>query len=224
MNTAWGAAVIIGTVTLYRLFQRLYRYKRHPVLTPVATAGGAVIGILLVFSIPYETYMIGGQWIDALLGPAVVALALPLYRNRQVLKRYFVPIVLGVVLAAGTAIANTWIWSRLLGWDPVWMRTLLPQSVTSPVAVEISRSLGGLPSLTAAVVILAGVIGAATGPLLFRWLTIDDAVARGMGYGCAAHGIGTARAMEDGEVTGAASSVAMTLAAVVTSVLCAWLF
>lgn len=222
MNLVWGAAAIIGTVAIYLMFQHLYRRKRQPWLTPVATTGATVILILSLCSIPYQTYMIGGVWIDRLLGPAVVALALPLYRNRRVLKRFFVPIVAGVSLGSATSIAGVWIWSHLLGLDTVLMNSLFPQAVTSPVAVVISQELGGLPSLTAAIVIIAGMVGAVIGPLLFRRLQLDDSISRGLGYGCAAHGIGTARAMEDGETTGAVSSVAMTLAAVVTAVLCGW--
>ncbi|MDA8352402.1 MAG: LrgB family protein [Firmicutes bacterium] len=216
--SGWAAAGYAGlTVGSYLLLRRLYLRWKKPWLTPVLTAGVLVIAVLLLFQIPYDVYMKGGRWIDSLLGPAVVAFAYPLYRQRKLIRRYRFAIFGGVLIGTLVAMVGGWAWARLFGLDPHLAVTVIPQSVTTPVAMELSRQWGGLPALTAVLVILAGVVGAVGGPLLFQWLGVDHTLGRGIGFGSGAHGIGTSRALEDDEAVGAASTVAMTLAAVATA-------
>ena len=154
-----------------------------------------------------------------LLGPATVALAIPLYRQfervRQSATSILISLLCGSVTSAVSAVAIAW----LLGASPISIVSVSPKSVTAPVAMGISEQLGGLPSLTAVIVILTGIIGAMLGPLILNLLKINDWSARGLAIGTASHGIGTARALQVNEVAGAFSGLAMGLNALATAIL-----
>lgn len=167
--------------------------------------------------------MVGGQWIDRLLGPAVVAFAYPMYRHRRLLRLFWLPLLSGVGIAVLMTLIMVTSWAKILKLQPLIFHTLLPESVTTPVAVDLSRELGGIPSLTAVMVVFAGMCGAVLGPWLYRWLGVNHPLARGIGLGSASHGIGTAQAFEEGEVVGAVSTVSMTLTALVTAGVSIWI-
>ena len=214
-----GIVMIVLTVAIFLFMRKVYERFTTPLLTPILTSTVCIVLLLLFFNISYETYMIGGQVIDYLLGPAVVALAYPLYRQRHILIAQWLPMVGGIVIGSVIGILSG-LWSaQALGVADEIVLSLVPKSVTTPIAQEIAAELGGWPSLAAVFVMIAGIGGAVIAPYVFRWCRLHSDLGRGIGLGSAAHGIGTAKALEYGERTAAVSSIAMTLSAIAASVL-----
>tara|TARA_R110002110_G_scaffold415561_2_gene650813 strand:+ start:13264 stop:13983 length:720 start_codon:yes stop_codon:yes gene_type:complete len=215
------------TLTLGAYQAGLWLYARsgfNPMVNPVLIAVAAIAGWLTLTDTAYSTYFQGAQFVHFLLGPATVALAIPLYRQIQAVKQSWLAI--GVALLAGSATAAissvgiAW----LLGASEQTLLSLAPKSVTTPVAMGIAEQLGGLPTLTAVVVILTGITGAMCASSLLRLFRITDESASGLAIGVASHGIGTARAFQMSEVTGAFAGLAMGLNALATAVLIPLLF
>ncbi|ORE93966.1 LrgB family protein [Aurantimonas sp. 22II-16-19i] len=208
------------TLVVYQGAQWLYQRAGRPaLLNPVLVAVICLVAILVATGTSYQTYFEGAQFIHFLLGPATVALAIPLYRQFDKVRRsalaLIVSLLLGSLAAMGTALAIGYV----MGLDHVSLVSLAPKSVTAPVAMGIADKLGGLPSLTAVFVIVTGILGGALGPLLLDRLKIGDPAARGFALGTASHGIGTARALQESEVAGAFSGLAMGLNALATAIL-----
>jgi predicted murein hydrolase (TIGR00659 family) len=208
------------TLAVYLLSTELYRRGRlNPLLNPVMLSIIAIVAILAATGTSYEVYFDGAQFVHFLLGPATVALAIPLFRQFDKVRRsapaVLASIVAGSATAAGSAVGIAW----LLGASREALVSLAPKSVTAPVAMGIAEQLGGLPSLTAVLVITTGILGAIAGPYVLDVLRIRSQPARGLAMGTASHGIGTARAMQVSEVAGAFSGLAMGLNALATAVL-----
>ncbi len=214
------------TVTLgaYCIAHRLYFFANaNPLLNPVVTAIVMLIALLLLTDTPYADYFEGGQYVHFLLGPATVALAIPLYQQASNLRRLWLP--LSITLLSGTTIAalSAVLLAKFLGAGLQTQLSLAPKSVTTPVAMGISESIGGLPSLTAAFVVVTGIIGSLIGTKLLALLRFKDNSTIGVALGLAAHGIGTARAFQVNSKMGAFAGLAMALSALVTAVILPWL-
>ncbi len=191
----------------------------NPLLNPVLLAVVVLVAILVITGTSYQTYFEGAQFVHFLLGPATVALAIPLYRQFDRVKRSALAILTSIIAGSLAASISAFGIVRLLGGGWQTAISIAPKSVTAPVAMGISEQLGGLPSLTAVLVILTGILGAMLGPPLLNLLKIKDWSARGLAIGTASHGIGTARALQVNEVAGAFSGLAMGLNALATAVL-----
>ena len=191
----------------------------NPLLNPVAVAVALVVTVLVATGTDYDTYFGGAQFVHFLLGPATVALAIPLWRNLAMVRRMLVPmaaaLLAGCVTAMLSAVGIAW----LLGASRATLASLAPKSVTMPIAMGVSEKLGGLPSLTAALVMLTGVIGAVTVTPLLNALRVSDPRARGFAAGLAAHGIGTARAFQLSMLAGTFAGIAMGLNGLLTALL-----
>lgn len=212
----WLTATIVAYLITDTAARRL---GNPPWANPVLFSVMLIAPVLWVSGTDYATYFEGAQFIHFLLGPATVALALPLWDNRDTIRRSVLPIALalltGSVVAAGSAIGL----ARAFGLpDAVWL-SLAPKSTTAPVALGISEAVGGLPALTAVLVILTGIIGAVTVTPMMNLLRITDWRARGFAVGVASHGIGTARAFQVNPVAGAYAGIAMALNALLTSLI-----
>jgi predicted murein hydrolase (TIGR00659 family) len=196
--------------------QRLCR--RHPLANPVLLAVAIIAAGLLLTGVDYRSYFQGAQFVHFLLGPATVALAVPLHRQWSNMRSAMLPsviaILLGGIFAAGAGVG----FAVLLGAAPDVTASLAPRSVTTPVAMGVAERLGGVPSLTAVMVLCSGVVGAAVGPLVLNWARVMDWRARGLAMGTAAHGIGTARALSVNVTAGVFSGLAMGLNAVFTAI------
>lgn len=208
-----------GTVIVYIAALKVYRRFHHPFTLPIFTATISIVLLLLITKIPYETYMAGGSWIEHLLGPAVVALAYPLYNQRRVLRKNLGIIFAGVMAGAVTGIFSGGYFTKWVGLEEHLIASILPKSVTTPIAMDIATTINGAPALTAVLVMIAGTGGAILSPYIYKWSRIEHSFARGIGLGSASHGIGTAKAVENSEEEGAASSVAMTLSAIIVAIL-----
>lgn len=194
-------------------------FNRPAILNPVPMAAGALIIILSVSGTPFSTYFEGAQFIHFLLGPATVALAVPLFQHIGPVRRNLLPmagaLVAGSLTAIMTAMGVAWALSLPL---PVII-SIAPKSVTTPIAMGIAETLGGIPTLAAVLVILTGILGATLVTPLLNLLRIKDYAARGFAVGIAAHGIGTARAFQVNEMAGAFAGIAMGLNGALTAFL-----
>ena len=208
------------TLAAFVLASLLYRKARmNPLLNPVLLSVVAIVALLSLSGTDYYSYFDGAQFVHFLLGPATVALAVPLYRQFDRVRKSALAILVSLVCGAITSAASAVLIARLLGAQPQSIVSLAPKSVTAPVAMGIAEQLGGIPSLTAVMVILTGIVGAMLGPLLLNLLGISDWSARGFAIGTASHGIGTARALQVNELAGAFSGLAMGLNALATAIL-----
>ena len=210
------------TVTLLAYQAAYWIYRRldmNPLANPVALSVAFLVALLWATGTPYQTYFDGAQFVHFLLGPATVALAVPLYANLGKLKKNLVPVLGGLlagsVVAAVSAVGIGW----LLGADRVTLMSMAPKSVTTPIAMGISEKLGGLPSLTAVLVVSTGILGAVLARGTLNLLRIHDHAVRGFAVGVAAHGIGTARAFQVSEIMGAFAGLGMGLNGLLTAFL-----
>lgn len=195
------------------------RVNRHPLANTVVIAAALLAGLLLATGTPYASYFDGAQFVHFLLGPATVALAVPLWRNIAIVRRSLLAmaaaLLAGSVTAAASAVAIAW----LFGAPREILASLAPKSVTAPIAMELANSLGGIPALAAILVIVTGIIGAIVVTPLMNALKIRNYAARGFAAGIASHGIGTARAFQVSELAGTFAGIAMGLNGALTSLL-----
>ena len=208
------------TMTAFVAASIVYKKGRlNPLLNPVLLSVIVIVAILYGTDTSYDIYFEGAQFVHFLLGPATVALAIPLYRQFDRVRNSALAILVSLVSGAITAATSAMLIAWLLGAQSVSIVSLAPKSVTAPVAMGISEQLGGLPSLTAVLVILTGITGAMLGPIILKLIKVGDWSALGMALGTASHGIGTARALQENELAGAFSGLAMGLNALATAIL-----
>ncbi|KAA3630530.1 MAG: LrgB family protein [Proteobacteria bacterium] len=213
------------TVVAYAGADWLYRRSgRKALFNPVLIAVIVLVTLLTTTGIPYSRYFEGAQFVHFLLGPATVALAVPLFRQFHLIRRSWLAIAVAVLFGSSMAVVSAVGLGWVMGASREALISLAPKSVTTPVAMGIAEKLGGLPSLTAVLVILTGILGAVLGSALLRLVRIRDPRAVGLAIGVASHGIGTARALQLGELTGAFAAMAMGLNALATAVLVPLLF
>ncbi len=211
---------LTGTLAAYLLGVTLFeRAGRNPVVQPVAVAVVILVVVLLVSGTDYDTYFEGAQFVHFLLGPATVALAVPLFAQWKRVSRSVLPMAAALVAGSLTAVISAVGIAIILGASRESVMSLAPKSVTTPIAMGIAEKIGGLPSLTAVLVILTGIIGAMTATPLLNLLGLKDFAARGFAIGVASHGIGTARAFQVSELAGAFAGIAMGLNALATAVI-----
>lgn len=225
-NAIWvylSASPLLGltaTVLAYRLAYAIYaRTTFNPLANPVAIAVAILVLILTVTKTPYQTYFDGAQFVHFLLGPATVALAIPLYQQIEKLKRDWFALLAGVLLGSTAAIATAMGIAWVLGASRATILSIAPKSVTTPIAMGIAEKIGGLPSLTAVLVIITGILGATLARSILNLLKVSDHGIRGFALGVTAHGIGTARAFQVSDEMGAFSGLAMGVSGVLTALL-----
>ncbi len=208
------------TVVIWILADGLAQLSgRNPLVNPVMIAIALVSAILLATGTSYGTYFGGAQFIHFLLGPTTVAIAVPLYRNWPIVRRKALPMLAALIAGTATSIVSAIAVGAAFGLPPAVLISLAPKSVTAPVAMSLSESLGGIPALTAVLVVFTGVLGAVIVTPLMNAMGLRDYAARGFAAGLAAHGIGTARAFVVDPVAGTFAGIAMGLSAILSSLL-----
>lgn len=211
---------LTATLAAYQLAQALWRrLGMNPLANPVLLSILVLAGFLTVTGTEYRTYFDGAQFVHFLLGPATVALAIPLYRQVAALRRSALAVLVALVAGSATAAVSAVGIAWALGASHGTLMSLAPKSVTTPIAMGVAEQIGGLPSLTAVLVILTGITGAVAGTWVLGLVRVRDPQAQGFAIGVASHGIGTARALQLGEVAGAFSGLAMGLNGVATAIL-----
>lgn len=210
------------TATLVAYQAAFWVYRRgnyHPLLNPVALAVALLVALLAATGTPYRTYFDGAQFVHFLLGPATVALAVPLYNQLHKLRRLLWPIAGALLAGSATAVASAVAIAWALGGSRETVISIAPKSVTAPIAMGISEKIGGLPSLTAILVVSTGILGAVLARYVLNGLRVEDHAVRGFAVGVAAHGIGTARAFTVSEEAGAFAGLGMGLNALATALM-----
>lgn len=195
------------------------RFDYHPLANSVAIAVAALVLILLATDTPYQTYFDGAQFVHFLLGPATVALAVPLYLHFERVKRMLLPLLVALLVGSATAALSAYWIARLAGGSREVALSLAPKSATMPIAMGIADKIGGIPSLTAVFVVLTGILGAIMAKFLLDRLRCRDEAVRGFAIGLTSHGIGTARAFQLSDMAGAFSGLAMGLNGLFTALL-----
>ncbi len=224
-QAAWLAVIehplfAVGlTMAAFQLAMAAYERTRWIFLQPVLASMVLVIGVLLLCGISYDQYRRDAWLLSILLGPATVALAVPLFLNLRRIRELFGPILLTLLIAGPVAtvlgVGLAW-W---FGASELMLATLAPKSVTSPIAMLVAEEIGGVAALAAVFVLVTGVMGAIIGPALMNWMKVESPAARGITLGLTSHAVGTAQALQEGEECGAFAAVAMSLMGVMTAVL-----
>lgn len=207
------------TILCFFAAKHLYSKKPFPLLNPVLVTIFTLIALLVVFNLPFADYQQGTVVITSLLEPAIVALALPLYLQLRLIRAQLTLILLSCLLSVLVAFSCAFYIMPLLGADLLISSSLAAQSVTTPIAMEISNNLNGIVSLTAAMVIFAGITGASIGIPFLKLCRVRNNQAIGVAVGCASHALGTAKALEDNEESGAFSSISLIICAIFSALL-----
>lgn len=195
---------------------KLKKMCKSDLLNPLLVSAVLIIVILFVFHIPYEHFNQGANYLNYLLTPTTVCLALPLYRQLDLLKKYWFPIICGLLAGCAVTMLTVIGFCSLFRMDIALCRSLLPKSITTAIALGVSQEIGGIAPVTVAAVIVTGIIGAITANAVFKICHIKNPVAQGLALGAASHAIGTTKAMELGEVQGAMSSLAIVVSGIIT--------
>lgn len=219
MDSLMNVFMIMVTVGAYLFSRALAARYKHPLINVVVIGSAIVVAVLLISKVPYELYKPGKEIITIMLGPATTALAVPLYKNRLLLRKHAVTVALGVCLASSLTSITAIVIAQMAGLPKDVVISVGPKSVTAPIAAEVAKINGGDPGLAVAFVIVTGTLGAVFGPALLTLLKISSPIIRGLALGTVSHGQGTATALLEGEKQGIMAGIGMALAALVTSTL-----
>ncbi|MDE6191977.1 MAG: LrgB family protein [Muribaculum sp.] len=211
--------LIALTFVVYVMAQILQKRTGISFLNPILITIAVLICIMMSAGVDYETYAEGGEYIDFWLKPAVVALGVPLYRQLEAIKKQLLPILLAEFAGCIVGVISVVVVAQLLGASKEVILSLAPKSVTTPIAMEIAQTAGGIPALTAAVVVCTGIFGGMAGFKMMKYSRVKSPIAQGLSMGTAAHAVGTSAAMDVGYRYGAFSSLGLTLNGLFTALL-----
>lgn len=220
MSLSWLALFGLPlTAFIYWATKKLYQRRSRVYLSPLLITPVIIIIILTQTGVSYEAYNEGAGWLSKLLQPATIAFAVPLYKNFQTLKKHATEIMVSVISGSVMAIISSAFLAKWLHLSSSLTTSLVPRSITTPIAMNVSQVIGGVPNMTAVFVIMTGILGSMIGPLVMKVFRIKGDIARGILFGTSAHGTGTSKAFEFSSLSGTISSISMIVAALFT--LCA---
>ncbi|MGL5051898.1 MAG: LrgB family protein [Fusobacteriaceae bacterium] len=212
-NKLFGVVISLG---MFQIGRYIFLKTKLPICNPLLIAAAGIIIVLKVFNIPLESYMNGGGMIEFFLAPATTVLIVPLYRQIDKLKKYYLPILVGGFVGSLTTIVSVILLGKLFNLDEQLLRSFIPKSITTPFGMEASLMVGGIPSLTVFSIIVTGITGYIVAPFLFKWIGDIHPIAKGVGMGVSSHALGTSKAIEMGEVEGAMSALSIVIAGIMT--------
>jgi len=213
-SPVWGLTLTLGA---YLIGVTVQRKTNVMALQPILVGSILIAAVLKAANQSYDAYLEQNVFLSYVLSLSAVVLAVPVYRNLSILKKYWKPIFLGVAAGSAATIATVILVGKLMGTDETTLLSLIPKSCTTPIAHSVSETLGGIPAFTVAMVVLTGICGAVFGPMLLNALKVEHEIARGVTLGTITHAIGTTRAFAEGETCGSMSSLAMALAGMITA-------
>lgn len=211
--------IIAFIFLVFFLAQKLQDKTRFIILNPILVSIVIIVAFLSVFKIDYASFHKGSRFVEFLLKPAVVALGVPLYQQLEKIKKQAVPILISQLVGCITGVLSVVLIAKLMGASKEIIFSLAPKSVTTPIAIEISKTIGGIPSLTASVVIVVGIFGAIFGYTILKWTKVNNPISQGLSMGTAAHVIGTSKSMEISPAYGAMSSIGLIVNGIFTAFL-----
>ena len=206
-------------ISAYQLALSIRKRFNYTILSPMPVAALMIIAILSVFKIPLESFLNGANFVTMFLAPATASLAVSMYRKLDIIKKNLIPILVGSTVGAATALVSVFLMCKLLNISPEITASLLPKSITTAFATELSGQLGGIVPITVAAVCVTGVTGAIFSPFFIKWFKIKDPVASGLAIGASSHALGTSKAIEIGEVEGSISGIAVGLCGLITVII-----
>jgi predicted murein hydrolase (TIGR00659 family) len=206
------------TYLIYLFSKKAYKKITVPFFHPLLFAPVLLIVLISITHVSANQYLQDSKWLSNLLGPATVAFAVPIYKNLPIIKKYIGTILISITTGTLVAILSTFALSELFHLKYDFIISILPRSITTPIAIEVSKEIGGLPTLTTVFVIITGILGGVVGPSVLKWLSIKTPIAKGLALGMGAHGVGTNKAMEYGNQEAVFSSLGMIFAALITLV------
>lgn len=209
---------VLITLSCYWIGTIIQEKTKISFLQPILTSTILIIIILKLTNIEYQVYKQQNEFLNFMLAPTAIVLAVPLYKNIHILKKNALPVIAGICLGSLTTIGTCIGVGKLLGVQPEIILSMVPKGVTNPIAIEVSDIIGGIPSLTVALVVFTGIFGGSFGPEVLRLLGVKNKVAKGIALGSMCHAVGTARAFKEGEIEGAMSSLALGLAGIFTAI------
>ena len=212
-NLLFGVAL---SLLSFEIGLYIYRKTKVAIFNPLLIAILLIIGFILLFNVDIESFNKGGDFINMFLGPATVVLALPLYKQISLFKKHFLAIIVGIFIGSSIGILSVIFMGKLLNLDNSIILSLIPKSVTTPIGIEISNSLGGITSITVLAIVISGIIGAVIGPIVCKIFKVKNNIALGIALGTASHAVGTSKALEIGETEGAMSSLSIGIAGIIT--------
>ena len=220
MSELWASPYfgIALSILAFWAGEKLQKKLKSPFCNPLLIAILIIVIILLVFDIPYDSYNEGGAVINMFLAPATACLAVSIYTKLQLLKENAIPILVGCTAGSLSSMGSVYVLCKLFGLDEAMTASLLPKSITTAIGMGLSEELGGYVTITVAVIVVTGVLGNIMGEAICKIFRITDPIAKGLSFGASAHAIGTAKAMELGEVEGAMSSLAIAVTGLLTVV------
>jgi predicted murein hydrolase (TIGR00659 family) len=210
---------VLITLMAYEAGLYLQRRTGFALLNPLLISTVFIILFLVISGIDYESYNTGGKIVSFFITPATVALAVPLYRNFKLLRANLWPIFLGITAGVLVNFISLYLLVEYTDLGKEIFYTLVPKSVTTPIGIELSQQIGGIPQITIAAIIISGLTGVILGPVIFRIFRISDKVARGIAYGTTSHALGTTKALEEGEIEGSMSGLSIGIAGLLTAVM-----
>ena len=222
MNELLSQSAFFGlfiTIAAYQFGRMIQNKWKLSILNPLLIATVIIIGVLVLFDIDYSVYEAGSRYISIFLTPVTVCLALPLYRQIKVLTKNVWAILIGILSGCIAHILVLFGLAIIFRLDKTLLYSLLPKSITTPIAIGISAEIGGLQVITIVAVVIAGITGAAIGPAILKLFRIKEPIAQGLALGSSSHAVGTSKAMEMGEIQGAMSSLAIVVTGVLSVII-----
>lgn len=211
--------IILLCILTYKIGLFIYHKTKISILNPLFIAIFLIILFLKIFGISLETFDNGGKFINMLLCPATIMLAVPMYKQRTLIKKNLLPIAVGTILGSIISMTSIYYICNWMGIDDLVTKSLIPKSTTTPIAIEISNTLGGIPSLTVAAVIITGILGSVLFPLIIKIFKMENSIASGIAIGTASHALGSAKAVEIGEIEAAMSGIAVGVAGIASVIM-----
>lgn len=210
---------VIISLVAFEIGMFIFKKTKIALFNPLLIATIIVMIFLKYLNVPVKNYMLGGDLILFFLAPATVVLAIPLFQKIDLLKKHFVPIIGGGIIGAFTAIISVIVIGKILGINHELLLSFMPKSITTPIGIEVSKMVGGIPSITVFAIIITGITGNVTAPFIYSVFKVKHPIAKGLGLGISSHAVGTSRAIEMGEIEGAMSALSIVIAGILTIVL-----
>ncbi|MGL4642626.1 MAG: LrgB family protein [Cetobacterium sp.] len=200
----------------FKIGKDIFNKFKLPILNPILVALVIILSIMKIFDIPTSYYNKGGDILGFFIAPATVCLAIPLYKELDSLKKHYKIILIGSLVGSITAIVSVLILGKLLGIQDVILLSFVPKSITTPIGIEVSKLLGGIPAITVFAIMVTGITGNIFAPFMLKLFKIENAIAKGLGIGISSHAVGTSKAIEMGETEGAMSALSIVIAGIIT--------